>query len=382
MKNNADPTRQYRMPFLCLSLLFLSAMSVFAKAEEVQSFDIDSEVMQEKRAISVFIPKACEGESGNTACPVAYLLDADWYMNYLVTLSKEMSSRNQIPPLIVVGIHTQAKRMSDLTPSNALTDWTGKQRASFSSSGNGNNLLSFIDSELIPYIDNTYRPLPFRVFVGHSLAGLMVIQSMMTQPDVFQGYMAIDPSLWWDEKTTLKQYEKSLIHQNVALNGRLYLGSADHTALGNDGLIVMNTTAKRFASALKLSATEHFTYRFDTIADESHMTIPLPTFYLGLKYLFANYSQVPLNLVFAGPTAVENYYRTLWQTWGIALPVPKGKFAALGWMLYESGELSQAALYANHALEVSDGKSASAKLLLSEITQSEQNQETQPRQTK
>jgi predicted alpha/beta superfamily hydrolase len=53
-------------------------------------------------------------------------------------------------------------------------------------------------------IDRTYRSRPYRVLVGHSLGGLFAVYALMTRPDVFQGYIAISPALWWDDQSLVK----------------------------------------------------------------------------------------------------------------------------------------------------------------------------------
>ena len=43
------------------------------------------------------------------------------------------------------------------------------------------------------------------MLVGHSFAGLFALHVLWNHPESFDTYMALDPSLWWDQGAFLKQ---------------------------------------------------------------------------------------------------------------------------------------------------------------------------------
>src|SRR5690606_39393109 len=49
--------------------------------------------------------------------------------------------------------------------------------------GGGRNFLNFIEKELIPFIDKNYRTEPNRILVGHSLGGLLTLNSYMDRSE-------------------------------------------------------------------------------------------------------------------------------------------------------------------------------------------------------
>ena len=67
--------------------------------------------------------------------------------------------------------------------------------------GGGKNFLNFIEKELISYIDKNYRTEPYRTLVGHSLGGLLTLNSYMDKSSIFDAYLSIDRSICWDEET-------------------------------------------------------------------------------------------------------------------------------------------------------------------------------------
>src|SRR6201999_1400890 len=71
--------------------------------------------------------------------------------------------------------------------------------------GGGENFTAFIEKELMPHIDSLYPTAPYRILIGHSLGGLMVINTMVNHPNLFSAYIAIDPSMWWDDRKLLQQ---------------------------------------------------------------------------------------------------------------------------------------------------------------------------------
>jgi len=89
------------------------------------------------------------------------------------------------PEMIIVGIPIK-DRFRDLTPS---CDSSISQ-----TSGGYNNFISFVEKELFPYINSTYPTAPYKIFIGHSLGGLTVVNTLMKFPGLFDSYIAIDPS--------------------------------------------------------------------------------------------------------------------------------------------------------------------------------------------
>ena len=91
-------------------------------------------------------------------------------------------------------------RTRDFTPTHSLRRREGDDDdPCLKNSGGGDAFLRFLKEELIPEIDRTYRTKPYRIIVGHSFGALLALHALQSEPDVFQGYIAIDPSVFWDD---------------------------------------------------------------------------------------------------------------------------------------------------------------------------------------
>ncbi|TFH66787.1 MAG: alpha/beta hydrolase [Gemmatimonadales bacterium] len=103
--------------------------------------------------------------------------------------------------MIVVAIPNTGDRTRDLTPASE-TEHAG---TGFPTAGGADRFLGFLADELIPHIDSTYRTETFRVLVGHSIGGLFATHALLTRPDLFRGYVAISPILWWNRKSLVDE---------------------------------------------------------------------------------------------------------------------------------------------------------------------------------
>ena len=150
--------------------------------------------------------------------PVVYLLDGDAHFNSVVGMIQYLSqvnSNNACPEMIVVGI-SNTDRTRDLTPTKSGDDPFLKTMPGLAvqTSGGGEAFMSFIEKELMPHINSKYPTQPYKILIGHSLGGLTVMNAVINHTKLFNTYIAIDPSMWWDnlnfQKTTKKGWQKKI----------------------------------------------------------------------------------------------------------------------------------------------------------------------------
>ena len=178
-----------------------------------QGFGIRSEILGENRRYRIHLPDSYDEDwfYSNHRYPVMVLLDGDTHFHSASGMVDFMSNNGseQIPEMIVVAV-SNTDRTRDMTPTYSLIDSRGRENQGFSSSGGADVFLSFLEQELLPHIDSSYRTIPYRVLVGHSFGGLFAVHAFLERSS-FQAYLAIDPSLWWDEEGLVQQGEKSLL---------------------------------------------------------------------------------------------------------------------------------------------------------------------------
>ena len=150
------------------------------------------------------IPESALNSTSNTTkYPVLYLLDGPGHFYSVTEMIKQLSANGNtiVPEMIIVAI-PNTDRSLDLTPSHVDIDVFSGDSIQYSSGG-GNKFLDFMEDELIPHIEKTYPAAPYSTFVGHSFGGLSVINVLISRPHLFNNYVAIDPSLWWDDQAFL-----------------------------------------------------------------------------------------------------------------------------------------------------------------------------------
>ncbi len=153
---------------------------------------IDSKVLNEKRTITVWTPT--DYNSANDY-PVLYMPDGGIKEDFphIATTIAELIDKGDIAPLILVGIENTVRRR-DLT---GLSDV--KQDAEIAPVTDGSTeFRKFIETELFPDIENRYSTNNQRAIIGESVAGLFIVETFFLRPEMFDIYLAIDPSLWWN----------------------------------------------------------------------------------------------------------------------------------------------------------------------------------------
>ena len=208
---------------LAATSLFLFSCNKIAEHTESSKVTIGtidslfSKTLNEQRKIWVYSPHDAT-HSPSTKYPVLYLLDGDAHFSSVVGMIQQLSTVNGntiCPEMIVVGI-PNTDRFRDLTPTSVNKLFGNIVEAR--TSGGGENFTKFISDELIPYIDSHYPTTSYRTMIGHSLGGLMSINTLIHHTDLFSNYLAIDPSMWWDGRKLYKESVTILEEKNSIIN--------------------------------------------------------------------------------------------------------------------------------------------------------------------
>lgn len=252
---------------------------------------IQSEVLNEQRKIWVHVPNT-QPNSGERF-PVVYLLDGDAHFPSVVGMIHQLSTINGntvVPKMIVVGI-PNTNRTRDLTP---IKDPSMNEP---NYSGGGEAFMEFLQNELIPYIDSNYPTSPYKLYIGHSLGGLTVINTLLKKPDLFNSYIAIDPSLWWAESSTLKE-AKTLLNSKSYDNETLFVGIANTMAPGMDVKTVMQDTTGttqhirdilEFSTQVVPNSSSNLDFSYNYYGNDTHGSVPLIATYDGMHKVFKWY---------------------------------------------------------------------------------------------
>ncbi|MFI5162621.1 MAG: alpha/beta hydrolase-fold protein [Sphingobacteriales bacterium] len=282
---------------LSLSLLLLFACKHPVENNNITIGKIDSlhsKILGEERKIWVYLPEGAKDISKRF--PVLYLLDGDAHFTGVVGMIKHLAGSGAGPDMIIVGI-PNTDRTRDLTPTHSILMPGGDKDQTLKSSGGGEKFESFVAKELIPHIDSLYPVAPYKMLIGHSFGGLTVMNIMVHHPDMFNSYIAIDPSMWWDKQKLLNQARDEF--KQSQYNGKsLYLGIANTMPDAMDTLQVrLDTTGEtehiRSILALKdilqRNKVDGLNFGYGYYKNDNHGSVPLITEYDGLRFLFGFY---------------------------------------------------------------------------------------------
>ena len=311
--------------FLCLCCLFtVNAQNnkdiVIGKMDS-----LNSKILNEQRKLWIHVPESSSDAAYEVNnYPVVYLLDGATNFYSVVGMIEQLSAVNTIiPKMIVVGI-PNTNRTRDLTPTKVNTMTV--------ESGGGDKFISFIEKELIPYIESNYPTDPYRMFIGHSFGGLTVMNTLMYKPELFNSYVAIDPWMSWDNKKLLNEIKKKTFDKKYN-NKKLFLGIANTMHDGMDTLSIQKDTTKQTAhirSVLELNSffnnntQKQLSFKGKYFEDEDHYSAALITTYNALRYIFDFYKLKLENQDYSNPESdvldkVEVHYKRISKEFGIEM---------------------------------------------------------------
>jgi predicted alpha/beta superfamily hydrolase len=254
-----------------------------------------SETLGESRKIYVHLPSDYNPNK-NQKYPVAFILDGEIFLPTLIDVQAYYGG-GFMPEMVLVGISNDKNRIRDLTTSTITTNYGVPFNEP---NGEAENFSKFIESELIPYIENKYPVTNFRTLIGHSYGGLFTIYSLLNHPDLFANYLAIDPSLDWDGQKLMKEAQGMLAtkkYENkslfVSLSGRLNMQDSnvtiDNVMQDTTELTLFSRSNITFSDLVKQNANNGLSFDWKFYPRDLHGTIQFPSIMDGLISLFEWY---------------------------------------------------------------------------------------------
>jgi predicted alpha/beta superfamily hydrolase len=220
-----------------------------------------STILNEKRPLRIYLPDDYKKDS--IRYPVIYLLDGEWRFVHGTSTVRFLSAEGFMPNAIVVGIPNVA-RERDLLPDKGADLYR-----------------DFIIKELIPSIEKQYRADTFRILIGHSYGGVFAMHMLTTRPQVFSGYIMIDPAFSYQNRMMIQNSAKFLSQQK-SLAKSVYIS-------GNEGAAWKNMSVEAIDSVLKADAPADLLWKTYAYANETHVSVAFKTIYDGLRFIFQDY---------------------------------------------------------------------------------------------
>lgn len=211
-----------------------------------------------------------------------FMLDPEYSFALAANITDHLVQRNDLPEVVIVGIgyvvdDYRVNRTRDYTPTHSLVG--GYNAETQKHSGGGENFLSFITTELFPYIERTFGKPKTRTLCGHSYGGLFAAWILFTKPGIFERFVIVSPSLWFDNSKLLKS-----IGANPTAITRIK-GRAYFTVGGSEGGMIDDVN--QLKSIVTKVQSPNFYYKFETAQNENHNTVFPGAFSNGLRYTFS-----------------------------------------------------------------------------------------------
>lgn len=268
------PNKNLWILMMVFSLCFLLTVQTKAQGQVTQVDSLYSQILQEQRLVHIVFPKNYNPATNNKY-EIVYCLDdiADF-----LTLEWGMLQWEGFIPknMIMVGI-TNPKpngvdmRDRDFTPTKTREN-----------TGGAINFLSFIKNELIPYINKKYKGSnDGNILYGGSLGGLFVMYTFLNDPSLFTSYIAIDPSLWWDD-FFLPKTAAGKLASNKELHNTLYIAGREGNAYNEMGLAEID-------SVLRRKAPKGLDWTCLAYRNETHYSTNFKGFWDGLKFSYGGF---------------------------------------------------------------------------------------------
>lgn len=238
-----------------------------------ETFTIESAALAETRRINVYAP-AGYGQSSERL-PVLYMPDGGIGEDFLhVAGLVQVSVMNgTMRPFLLVGIENTQRRR-DLTGPTANPE----DRTIAPQVGGSGAFRRFIRTELMPAVAARYPTTDEAGIVGESLAGLFVVETFFLEPDLFDIYIAFDPSLWWNDEYLLRSGAERLAGGDRGTR-ILYLASSGQEELAD--------ATRRLVDLIEVHADPGLTWFYEPMPDETHATIYHPAALLAFRRVLA-----------------------------------------------------------------------------------------------
>lgn len=232
-----------------------------------------SQLLQENRVLNIYLPAGYHPDSLRTY-PVVYLLDGSADEDFIhavgIVQFGTFTWVDMMPESIVVGIANVDRKRDFTFPTSVEQD-----KKDFPTTGGSANFIRFFKEELKPLIEKNYKTSGVSTIVGQSLGGLLATEILFKQPEMFDNFIIVSPSIWWDNEslwTFLPKFKPA--------NKSIYI------AVGKKEHELMVKTAKRLGEELATQNVAGFRVHFNLLQNENHADIFHLALYDGFNWVF------------------------------------------------------------------------------------------------
>lgn len=234
---------------------------------------IKSEILNENRKILIHLPDSYS--KSDKSYPVMYQVKGDTASMFeMISTVNQLALNEEImPEMIIVAIETVSGK--DMWPTNTM--YYPKPTAV-----GANDFLAFIEKELIPYIENKYRTKGDRILYGQSMTSVFTIYTFLTNPKLFNSYIA-SSGAFPDCENYFKELSLKSFQQIDQFDGRkIFITNGLKDPLISQVNSLQQMTD--FSDLVKNKLGNRVAYKYLTYEKEGH--VPFYSLFDGLKFIY------------------------------------------------------------------------------------------------
>lgn len=255
-------------------------------------WDIPDPVSGRDYQVFVALPSSY-AENPERRYPVLYVTDADYAFPVVRQIGRRLNAEGpKLEEFILVGLSYAVgeggmpSRRRDYTP----TPNGSKDAPPDAVHGKGLAYAAYLRDRVLPSVAQRYRTDESRrLFLGHSYGSLLGTQILLTEPELFSGYILGSPSLWYDHHFMEGQERKyAQTHEDLPASVYVYVGEYEEVKPGDPRYAKtynMVSDARRMEQALRSRNYPSLRLKLDVLGDEDHLSVAPRGFTQGLRYL-------------------------------------------------------------------------------------------------
>lgn len=234
---------------------------------------LHSSVLAETRTLNIYLPQSYT-QDAIKSYPVIYLLDGSANEDFIhvVGIVQFLTMIEAMPEAIVVGIANVDRRRDFTFPTTIEKD-----KKDYPTTGGSMQFMTFIEKELQPFIQKNYRCNDTTTIIGQSLGGLFATEVLFKNPDLFDNYIIVSPSLWWDNESLLA-LSPGVLKSKAVTQMQIYI------SVGAEGK-QMEDDAKKLADLIGEMKMKNIKIMYVPLPEEDHLTILHNSVYQAFELL-------------------------------------------------------------------------------------------------
>jgi hypothetical protein len=249
----------------------------------------------------LYIATPAEYATSGKSYPVVYMLDADYSFALTRNVVQHFAERGKLPDMILIAIaYPGAADDMEIYQSNRKRDYTPSASTAIGYSSNGRDQQSdldgrngqgggaevfhtFIADQVVPYVEAHFPVSKDRTFIGHSYGGLFGTYVLLTDPDLFNRYVIVSPSLWFDNGLMLRVEAQEAARRTVPAQAYFAIGSRETQATTGAPMVQQ---LKQFTKRLEAQRNNGLRVTLDVRDGETHESIFPGAVTRGLEVVF------------------------------------------------------------------------------------------------